>query len=345
MVTMSMIRPSALVRDRFGIGADSGCGIAGGDQRGEAAAADVQIFGQGAFGAGEDGHGANSLGAAWAQSNWRMMTKQAQRGGGLWLAAAAIAGLAARRAAVAETRADPARAGAHADQSGARHDQPGRGRRRCSGRWRCHWRRVWCASAGAGAGNWRAGSGSATWRRCCCSIGAIIIGTSRPTGWPGSGGCICVHHIDRDMDASTALRFHAIDMGVSVPLRLAQVRLFGVSPRALELWEGLFFASVLFHHADLEVPFDAPLAWLLTTPGMHDIHHRADAASLDSNFSAGLSVWDRLHGTFGDSAPVVPIGVPGVGATGLRAALRLELPPERHDAKAGALWQDAGEMR
>jgi sterol desaturase/sphingolipid hydroxylase (fatty acid hydroxylase superfamily) len=120
-----------------------------------------------------------------------------------------------------------------------------------------------------------------------------------------------VHHSDRDMDASTALRFHALDMAVSVPLRLAQIRLLGVSPRALAVWEGFFFASVLFHHADLELPFDAALATVLTTPGMHDIHHRADAAALDSNYSSGISLWDRLHGTFSDTAPDVPIGVPG----------------------------------
>jgi sterol desaturase/sphingolipid hydroxylase (fatty acid hydroxylase superfamily) len=132
-----------------------------------------------------------------------------------------------------------------------------------------------------------------------------------------------VHHSDRDMDASTALRFHAVDMGVSVALRLAQVRVLGVSPRALQLWEGFFFASVLFHHADLDLPFDAPLAWLLTTPGMHDIHHRADATALDSNFSAGLSLWDRLHGTFSDREPPVPIGVPGMPVMGLGDALRL----------------------
>ncbi len=120
-----------------------------------------------------------------------------------------------------------------------------------------------------------------------------------------------VHHIDLDMDASTALRFHAADMLVSVPLRLAQVRLLGVSPRALAVWEGFFFASVLFHHADIDLPFDAPLSWLLTTPGMHDIHHRADLAASDTNFSAGLSLWDRLHGTYSAVQPPVPIGVPG----------------------------------
>lgn len=132
-----------------------------------------------------------------------------------------------------------------------------------------------------------------------------------------------VHHVDADMDASTALRFHGLDMAVSVPLRLVQVRLFGVSPRALAIWEGFFFASVLFHHADIDVPGDARLAWLLTTPGMHDIHHRAMPAALDSNFSAGLSLWDRLHGTFSDHRWPVPIGLPGGGPQGFHAALAM----------------------
>ena len=120
-----------------------------------------------------------------------------------------------------------------------------------------------------------------------------------------------VHHVDLDMDASTALRFHAADMVLSVPLRLAQIRVLGVSPRALAVWEGWFFASVLFHHSNLAMPFDQMLAWLLTTPAMHDIHHRADLAASDSNFSSGLSLWDRLHGTFSEHVPAVPIGVPG----------------------------------
>jgi sterol desaturase/sphingolipid hydroxylase (fatty acid hydroxylase superfamily) len=141
-----------------------------------------------------------------------------------------------------------------------------------------------------------------------------------------------VHHIDRQMDASTALRFHLVDLLVTVPLRLAQVRLFGVSPRALALWEGFFLGSVLFHHADLELPFDAELSVLLTTPGMHDIHHRADYAALDSNFSAGLSLWDRLHGTFSDHAPAVPIGVPGPVPEDLGLVQMLALPWQADEA-------------
>lgn len=132
-----------------------------------------------------------------------------------------------------------------------------------------------------------------------------------------------VHHADADMDASTALRFHALDMLASVPLRLAQIRLFGVSPNALAIWESFFFASVLFHHADLDMPGDARLSWLLTTPGMHDVHHRAAASALNSNFSAGLSLWDRLHGTFSNRSWPVPIGLDEYGPQGLFATLAM----------------------
>lgn len=133
-----------------------------------------------------------------------------------------------------------------------------------------------------------------------------------------------VHHIDPDMDASTALRFHALDMLVSVPWRLAQIRLLGASPRGLAIWQAWFFGSVLLHHANLRLGrWDRRLAWLLTTPCMHDIHHRADAASTDSNWSSGLSLWDRLHGTLRTAAPPVPIGVAGHTDASLVTALAL----------------------
>jgi sterol desaturase/sphingolipid hydroxylase (fatty acid hydroxylase superfamily) len=147
-----------------------------------------------------------------------------------------------------------------------------------------------------------------------------------------------VHHSDEVMDWTTALRFHSLDMLVSVPVRLAEVRLIGVSPRALSVYEGWFFAQVVFHHADLRLGTDRALAQIITTPGMHDIHHRADAAALDSNYSSGFSLWDHLHGTFSAERPDVGIGVPGLSDTGLRAALTLPLEriaDERAPAKLG----------
>lgn len=111
-----------------------------------------------------------------------------------------------------------------------------------------------------------------------------------------------VHHVDPDMDASTAVRFHFLDMVVSLPWRLVQVRLAGVSPKALRYWRHFFTASILFHHSNLRLPgrWDERLSRMLTTPRMHGIHHSRVAAERDSNWSSGLSIWDHLHGTFRD---------------------------------------------
>ena len=124
-----------------------------------------------------------------------------------------------------------------------------------------------------------------------------------------------VHHVDLDMDSSTALRFHALDMLVSVPWRAAQVALIGTSSRALRLWQAFFFASIMFHHSNLRLPLrlERVLARVLTTPRMHGIHHSTVHGETDSNWSSGLSVWDRLHRTFRLDVPQedIDIGVPG----------------------------------
>ncbi|WP_375429484.1 sterol desaturase family protein [uncultured Sphingomonas sp.] len=144
-----------------------------------------------------------------------------------------------------------------------------------------------------------------------------------------------VHHLDLDMDASTALRFHLVDMVVSTPFRALQVIVSGAGPRALEAWRGWFLLAVLFHHGNLGLParWDRRLAWLLTTPRMHGIHHMARAELTGSNWSSGLSVWDRLHGTFRLDVPhdEAPIGVAGHGG-GPGVAASLRLPFVRRDA-------------
>lgn len=123
-----------------------------------------------------------------------------------------------------------------------------------------------------------------------------------------------VHHVDLDMDATTALRFHAADMLVSVPYRAAQVALLGVSPRALRFWQAFFFLSVLFHHSNLRLPprLERRLSRVLTTPRMHGIHHSTVRTETGSNWSSGFSLWDHLHRTFRLDVPDrrVQVGVP-----------------------------------
>ncbi len=122
-----------------------------------------------------------------------------------------------------------------------------------------------------------------------------------------------VHHVDPDMDMSTAIRFHMVDMLVSLPWRLVQVRVSGITPAALEAWQRFFTLSILFHHSNWALPrgWDERLSWILTTPRMHGIHHSVVKAERDSNWSSGISVWDRLHGTFRRLPPprTITIGV------------------------------------
>ena len=123
-----------------------------------------------------------------------------------------------------------------------------------------------------------------------------------------------VHHLDPDMDMTTAIRFHFIDMLVSLPWRLIQVRVSGITPAGLQMWQRFFTASILFHHSNLALPtgWDDRASWLLTTPGMHGIHHSVVRSERDSNWSSGLSIWDRLHGTF-RRRPLLDAAMIGVG--------------------------------
>jgi sterol desaturase/sphingolipid hydroxylase (fatty acid hydroxylase superfamily) len=122
------------------------------------------------------------------------------------------------------------------------------------------------------------------------------------------------HHVDLDMDASTALRFHAAEMVLSVPWRAAQVVVIGASPLALSVWQTATLVEILFHHANVELPVTVErwLCRLIVTPRMHGIHHSVVPEETASNWSSGLTVWDWLHGTLRLNVPQEAIvgGVP-----------------------------------
>jgi len=126
-----------------------------------------------------------------------------------------------------------------------------------------------------------------------------------------------VHHVDLDLDASTALRFHFGEIVISVGWRLGQVLLIGVSPLAFSAWQTASLASVMFHHANVRLPIAAErrLNRFVVTPRMHGIHHSIVREETDSNWSSGLTVWDWLHGTLRLDVPQdeVTIGVPAYG--------------------------------
>ena len=123
-----------------------------------------------------------------------------------------------------------------------------------------------------------------------------------------------VHHVDRDLDASTALRFHAGELALSVPWRAVQIAAIGVPPDALRLWQNLVLLSILFHHSNVELPIEVErlVARFVVTPRIHGIHHSIVPEETDSNWSSGLTVWDYLHGTLRLDVPqqAITIGVP-----------------------------------
>jgi sterol desaturase/sphingolipid hydroxylase (fatty acid hydroxylase superfamily) len=139
------------------------------------------------------------------------------------------------------------------------------------------------------------------------------------------------HHADRDLDASTALRFHPGEITISVLFRAAQVRLLGIAPETYRLWQDLLVLSIAFHHSNVHVPasIERWLCWLITTPRLHAIHHSTTVEARESNWSNGLAIWDVLHGTRRTSAPREgAIGLAGVPRPpSLRAALQMPFAP------------------
>jgi sterol desaturase/sphingolipid hydroxylase (fatty acid hydroxylase superfamily) len=122
------------------------------------------------------------------------------------------------------------------------------------------------------------------------------------------------HHADVDLDASTGLRFHFGEIVLGAPYRAAQILLIGVSPLTLSIWQTAMLVSIAFHHSNIELAsnLERKLVCLVVTPRMHGIHHSIIPEEANSNWSSGLSIWDRLHKTMrlNVSQEDITIGVP-----------------------------------
>jgi len=142
-----------------------------------------------------------------------------------------------------------------------------------------------------------------------------------------------VHHSDREMDASTAVRFHTGEIVLSGALRLALVPLLGLSLPQLALYELVALPIVMLHHSNAAIParLDALLRWVIVTPRMHWVHHSQWQPETDSNFSSIFSWWDRLCGSFRTHpAPQeIALGLDTVAAEDSRGPLRLLRQPFR----------------
>ncbi|MDX1952634.1 MAG: sterol desaturase family protein [Verrucomicrobiota bacterium] len=122
-----------------------------------------------------------------------------------------------------------------------------------------------------------------------------------------------MHHGDRNMDVTSAVRFHAGEIAFSALLRIPLILILGLRFEELALYELLLFIVVQFHHANVRLNsnIDQWLRLLIATPAFHRLHHSEDLIQTNSNYSSILSIWDRLFRTVGAGTPAT-LGVKGL---------------------------------
>jgi len=135
-----------------------------------------------------------------------------------------------------------------------------------------------------------------------------------------------VHHADRDIDVTTGIRFHPIEIALSMLFKIALVYALGASVIAVILFEVVLNGAAMFNHANVRLPTraDRLLRLAVVTPDMHRVHHSTIRAEHDSNYGFNLSIWDRLFGTYTDR--------PAGGHHGMRIGL-----PEHQDGAPARL--------
>lgn len=109
-----------------------------------------------------------------------------------------------------------------------------------------------------------------------------------------------VHHTDMDFDTTTAVRFHPLEIMLSMLYKVALVVLLGADPVAVIAFEVILNGCALFNHGNVGLPpaGERWLRYLIVTPDMHRIHHSAFQPETDSNYGFSLSCWDRLFKTY-----------------------------------------------
>lgn len=111
-----------------------------------------------------------------------------------------------------------------------------------------------------------------------------------------------MHHCDQDIDVTTALRFHPLEIVLSMLIKMAIVVALGAPPAAVVLFEVVLNGTAMFNHANARLPagLDRLLRLVVVTPDMHRVHHSVRGEETDSNYGFNLPWWDRLFGSYRD---------------------------------------------
>jgi sterol desaturase/sphingolipid hydroxylase (fatty acid hydroxylase superfamily) len=136
-----------------------------------------------------------------------------------------------------------------------------------------------------------------------------------------------VHHSDMDFDVTTGVRFHPIEILLSMGIKIGVVAVMGASAMAVLIFEVILNADSMFNHGNVRIPasLDKILRFFIVTPEMHRIHHSVVTEETNSNFGFNLTWWDRFLGTY-RSEPVGGHEGMIIGLNQFRNPKRLTLP-------------------
>jgi sterol desaturase/sphingolipid hydroxylase (fatty acid hydroxylase superfamily) len=118
--------------------------------------------------------------------------------------------------------------------------------------------------------------------------------------WPLLWRVHRMHHADTELDMTSGLRFHPIEILVSLATKAALIIVLGVPATAVLVFEIVLNSMAIYNHSNVRLPerFERILRWFVVTPEMHVIHHSTEQRETDSNFGFNLTIWDRMFGTY-----------------------------------------------
>jgi len=111
-----------------------------------------------------------------------------------------------------------------------------------------------------------------------------------------------MHHADQEIDVTTGVRFHPIEILLSLGIKFCVVTALGTPAISVVIFEVLLNATSMFNHSNVRMPswLDRILRWIVVTPDMHRVHHSIAVRETNSNFAFNLPWWDRVFGTYRD---------------------------------------------
>ena len=109
-----------------------------------------------------------------------------------------------------------------------------------------------------------------------------------------------VHHSDLEFDVTTGLRFHPIEILISMAFKLVLILVLGAPAIVVLIFEVVLNGSTMFNHSNVRLPFalDRLLRLFVVTPDMHRVHHSVRQSETNSNFGFNLPWWDHVLGTY-----------------------------------------------